>query len=151
MSIMPYVIHVHTHVSVYPYFIPIPNHNPPTLRATPQKHCMMLSGALHWQPLWAAAASAVILFIGIAVWLSRAGSRAQWVNRGIWSLCDPYDPSRWPLLPCPKLGRRDLLSLRYRSKRVFLKRTLIWPEMAKYQMYLTFWTPLGHIDLNLKN
>ena len=41
------------------------------------------------------------------------------VNWGIWSLYDPYDPPRWASLPDRKLGRRDLLSLRYRSKHVF--------------------------------
>ena len=73
------------------------------------------------------------------------------VNWGIWSLYGPYDPPRWPSLPDRNLGHRDLLSLRYRSKRVFLKWPLIWPLMVKYQMYLTFWTPLGLIDLHFMN
>ncbi len=73
------------------------------------------------------------------------------IYRGIWTLQYSYDTYKRPLLSYPKWGHCDLLSWKYRSKCVFWKRTLIWSVMDKYQMYSTFWTPLGHNYLHFKN
>ncbi len=78
-------------------------------------------------------------------------------NWWIWTLYGSYHPYGWPIFANRKLGHRDLLSSRYRSKRVFSRKAshltnnsqitnvldildIPWPHWPTYQ-------ELGQCDL----